>query len=70
MKQKTYLSAWFEAVHLRDELKEKGLVGSFDIEHDRLNKIVTLYHSKKEYCNPLDVKYTKKIASYPYGIAL
>ena len=66
MKTKRYLAAWFEAVKLRDELKEKGLKGSFEIYNDRMTKEVKLIHSKKEIVSFFDVN-NRILGTFRYG---
>ena len=69
MKTKRYITAWFEAVRLRDELKEKGLKGSFEIFHDRLTKEVKLIYSEKEIVSFFDVN-NRILGTYRYGFVV
>lgn len=66
MKAKRYLKAWFEAVRLRDELKEKGLKGSFEIFHDRMTKEVKLIYSEKEIFSFFDIN-NRILGTFRYG---
>jgi hypothetical protein len=66
MKTKRYMTAWFEAVRLRDEPIEKGLKGSFEIFHDRLTKEVKLIYSEKEIVSFLDCN-NRILGTFRYG---
>lgn len=66
MKTKRYMTAWFEAVRLRDELIEMGLKGSFEIFHDRITKEVKLIYSEKEIVSFLDCN-NRILGTFMYG---
>ena len=69
MKTKRYMTAWFEAVRLRDELIDKGLKGSFEIFHDRMTKEVKLIYSEKEIVSFFDVK-NRVLGIFRYGFVM
>ena len=63
------MTAWFEAVRLRDELIDKGLKGSFEIFHDRITKEVKLIHSEKEIVSFFDVN-NRVLGIFKYGFVM
>lgn len=66
---KRYITAWFEAVRLRNELIEKDSIGSFEIFHDRMTKEVKLIYSEKEIVSFLDCN-NRIVGTFRYGYVM